>query len=71
MAGTPGTVLEDRLALANTTDQERTITLRGADAYNTADGAFAVRPAKPAAGGPQKGPAPAPDPGSASAPEPP
>lgn len=46
LAGTPGTVLEDRLALANTTDQERTITLRGADAYNTADGAFAVRPAE-------------------------
>ncbi|MFG2997727.1 hypothetical protein [Streptomyces sp. NPDC048340] len=50
LAGTPGTVLEDRLALANTTDQERTVTLRGADAYNTADGAFAVRPARPAAG---------------------
>ncbi|MFD9372734.1 hypothetical protein ACFWA6_34250 [Streptomyces sp. NPDC060020] len=45
MAGTAGTVLEDRLALANTTDQEHTVTLRGADAYNTADGAFAVRPA--------------------------
>ncbi|WP_328963111.1 hypothetical protein [Streptomyces virginiae] len=50
LAGAPGTVLEDRLALANTTDQERTITLRGADAYNTADGAFAVRPATPGAG---------------------
>ncbi|MFF4426559.1 hypothetical protein ACFY04_38400 [Streptomyces sp. NPDC001549] len=50
LAGAPGTVLEDRLALANTTDQERTITLRGADAYNTADGAFAVRPAAPGAG---------------------
>ncbi|MFE1874926.1 hypothetical protein ACFW9N_29275 [Streptomyces sp. NPDC059496] len=50
LAGAAGTVLEDRLALANTTDQERTITLRGADAYNTADGAFAVRPAAPAAG---------------------
>lgn len=45
LAGTAGTVLEDRLALANTTDQEHTITLRGADAYNTADGALAVRPA--------------------------
>ncbi|MFJ6757679.1 COG1470 family protein [Streptomyces sp. NPDC091273] len=45
MAGTAGTVLEDHLALANTTDQEHTVTLRGADAYNTADGAFAVRPA--------------------------
>ncbi|MFE3558341.1 hypothetical protein ACFXKW_26290 [Streptomyces sp. NPDC059193] len=51
LAGTPGTVLEDRIALANTTDQERTITLRGADAYNTPDGAFAVRPADPAAEG--------------------
>lgn len=50
LAGAPGTVLEDRLALANTTDRERTITLRGADAYNTADGAFAVRPATPGAG---------------------
>ncbi|MFJ6797865.1 hypothetical protein [Streptomyces sp. NPDC091268] len=49
LAGTPGSVLEDRLALTNTTDQERTVTLRGADAYNTADGAFAVRPAAAAA----------------------
>ncbi|MFD9410929.1 hypothetical protein ACFWBN_28440 [Streptomyces sp. NPDC059989] len=56
LAGTAGTVLEDRLALVNTTDQERTITLRGADAYNTADGALAVRPAKPAAGGRSTGP---------------
>ncbi|MCX4801150.1 DUF916 domain-containing protein [Streptomyces sp. NBC_01214] len=50
LAGAAGTVLEDRLALANTTDQERTITLRGADAYNTADGAFAVRLAAPGSG---------------------
>lgn len=50
LAGTPGTVLEDRLALANTTDRELTVTLRGADAYNTADGAFAVRPARESAG---------------------
>lgn len=49
-AGTSGTVLEDRLALANTSDRERTITLRGADAYNTADGAFAVRSAKESTG---------------------
>ncbi|MER5929700.1 hypothetical protein [Streptomyces sp. NPDC002054] len=49
LEGTPGTVLEDRLALANPTDRERTVTLRGADAYNTADGAFAVRPAKESA----------------------
>ncbi|MEW1634334.1 hypothetical protein AB0469_09685 [Streptomyces sp. NPDC093801] len=45
LAGPAGTVLEDRLALANTGDRERVVTLRGADAYNTADGAFAVRPA--------------------------
>ncbi|MEU8774582.1 hypothetical protein [Streptomyces sp. NPDC048606] len=32
LAGTPGTVLEDRLALTNTTDRERVVTLRGADA---------------------------------------
>lgn len=50
MTGTAGTVLEDRLALANTSDRERVVTLRGADAYNTAEGAFAVRPAQPAAG---------------------
>ncbi|MFG2985369.1 hypothetical protein ACGFYQ_29595 [Streptomyces sp. NPDC048258] len=55
MAGAAGTVLEDRLALANTTDRERTVTLRGADAYNTADGAFAVRPPEPAAAGPSAG----------------
>ncbi|MER5775863.1 hypothetical protein ABT144_16530 [Streptomyces sp. NPDC002039] len=46
LAGTSGSVLEDRLALTNTTDRERTLTLRGADAYNTADGALAVRPAR-------------------------
>lgn len=50
LAGAAGTVLEDRLALVNTTDQERTIALRGADAYNTPDGAFAVRPAAPGTG---------------------
>ncbi|MFE7186044.1 COG1470 family protein [Streptomyces erythrochromogenes] len=50
LEGAPAAVLEDRLALTNTTDQERTVTLRGADAYNTADGAFAVRPAAPAPG---------------------
>ncbi|MGR4883448.1 hypothetical protein ACIPUC_29115 [Streptomyces sp. LARHCF249] len=50
LSGTPGTVLEDRLALSNTTDRERTVTLRGADAYNTAGGAFAVRPAKGSSG---------------------
>ncbi|MFD0380962.1 hypothetical protein [Streptomyces sp. NPDC127112] len=45
LAGPAGTVLEDRLTLSNTGDQERTVTLRGGDAYNTPDGAFAVRPA--------------------------
>ncbi|MCP3760378.1 hypothetical protein [Streptomyces sp. TBY4] len=55
LAGPSGTVLEDRIALANTSDQEHTITLRGADAYNTADGAFAVRSAEPAAGGGPEG----------------
>ncbi|MEU4728282.1 hypothetical protein [Streptomyces sp. NPDC023588] len=56
LAGDAGTVLEDRLALANTSDEEHTVTLRGADAYNTADGAFAVRPGRPAATGPAEGP---------------
>ncbi|MEU7066480.1 hypothetical protein [Streptomyces sp. NPDC046161] len=52
LAGAPGTVLEDSLALANPTDREHTVTLRGADAYDTADGALAVRPAaKPGAEG--------------------
>ncbi|MFF3651842.1 hypothetical protein ACFYXV_24780 [Streptomyces sp. NPDC002181] len=49
LAGPAGTVLEDRLALTNTSDREHTVTLRGADAYNTADGALAVSPAVPAA----------------------
>ncbi|MEU7553801.1 hypothetical protein AB0B01_15895 [Streptomyces sp. NPDC044571] len=44
LAGAAGTVLEDRVALSNTTDHELTLTLRGADAYNEADGALAVRP---------------------------
>ncbi|MFD3539954.1 hypothetical protein ACFWUQ_10685 [Streptomyces sp. NPDC058662] len=48
LAGTPGAVLEDHLALSNTTDQERTVTLRGADAPTAAEDAPAVRPAAPA-----------------------
>ncbi|GHB83439.1 hypothetical protein GCM10010347_62980 [Streptomyces cirratus] len=58
LAGSPGTVLDDSLALANPTDQEHTVTLRGADAYNTADGSFAVRPpARPGTdGNPGAGP---------------
>ncbi|MFD5524757.1 COG1470 family protein [Streptomyces virginiae] len=51
LEGAPAAVLEDRLALTNTTDQERTVTLRGADAYNTADGALAARPAASGAPG--------------------
>ncbi|MFI6149062.1 hypothetical protein [Streptomyces sp. NPDC051109] len=58
LAGPAGTVLEDRLALTNTSDRETTVTLRGADAYNTADGALAVRPAAPAAGGGRNSAAP-------------
>ncbi|MGW5348704.1 hypothetical protein, partial [Streptomyces sp. NPDC004050] len=50
LAGAPGTVLEDRLALDNPSDRERTLTLRGADAHNTADGGLAVRPAGATAG---------------------
>lgn len=45
LAGPAGTVLEDRLALTNTGDRQRVVTLRGADAYNIPGGAFAVRPA--------------------------
>ncbi|MEU3407704.1 hypothetical protein ABZ766_27690 [Streptomyces sp. NPDC006670] len=45
LAGPAGAVLEDRLALTNTGDRQRVVTLRGADAYNAPDGAFAVRPA--------------------------
>ncbi|KIF07440.1 hypothetical protein PL81_01930, partial [Streptomyces sp. RSD-27] len=60
LAGPAGTVLEDRLALANTGDRERVVTLRGADAHHTADGAFTVRPAAgdPATGGRPGGTAP-------------
>ncbi|MFB7175978.1 hypothetical protein ACFCYM_35015 [Streptomyces sp. NPDC056254] len=37
LEGAPAAVLEDRLALTNTTDRERTVTLRGADADDPAD----------------------------------
>ncbi|MFE6907904.1 hypothetical protein [Streptomyces erythrochromogenes] len=50
LEGAPAAVLEDRLALTNTTDRERTVTLRGAAVRNTVDGALAVRPAAPAPG---------------------
>ncbi|MFI8104187.1 hypothetical protein [Streptomyces sp. NPDC086023] len=46
LEGVPGTVLEDRLALDNPTGETRTLTLRGADAYNAEGGALAVRPAR-------------------------
>ncbi|MFD7629368.1 hypothetical protein ACFV7Q_25640 [Streptomyces sp. NPDC059851] len=45
LAGAPGAVLDDRLTLANPSDRERTLTLRGADAHQAPDGGFAVRPA--------------------------
>ncbi|MEU3063318.1 hypothetical protein [Streptomyces subrutilus] len=50
LAGAPGTVLEDRLALTNTSDRARTVTLRGADAGDTPEGGPAVRPAREPAG---------------------
>ncbi|MFD0271698.1 hypothetical protein ACFVGY_34780 [Streptomyces sp. NPDC127106] len=50
-AGAPGAVLDDRLTLDNPSDRERTLTLRGADAQDTADGGFAVRPAGATTGG--------------------
>ncbi|MFF5704436.1 hypothetical protein ACFY7H_18320 [Streptomyces sp. NPDC012794] len=50
LTGPAGTVLEDRLALDNPGDREHTVTLRGADAHHTPDGALAVRPAAPGAG---------------------
>ncbi|MEV7419341.1 hypothetical protein [Streptomyces sp. NPDC089919] len=50
LEGVPGTVLEDAVALANPSGAARTLTLRGADAYNAAGGALAVRPAGGSAG---------------------
>ncbi|MFC0847957.1 hypothetical protein ACFH04_30225 [Streptomyces noboritoensis] len=44
LEGAPGSVLEDRLSLTNPTARPLTLRLRGAAAYNTATGAFAVRP---------------------------
>ncbi|MEU6312427.1 hypothetical protein [Streptomyces sp. NPDC047014] len=38
LQGAPGSVLEDRLALVNTTDRERTLTLRGAEAGEGTEG---------------------------------
>ncbi|OAR26536.1 hypothetical protein A8W25_11630 [Streptomyces sp. ERV7] len=44
LEGAPGSVLEDRLSLTNPTGRPLTLRLRGAGAYNTPTGAFAVRP---------------------------
>lgn len=43
LEGPPGTVLKDSLALTNESSKPRTFRLRGADAYNTRAGGFAVR----------------------------
>ncbi|MFG2723388.1 hypothetical protein ACGFW5_34570 [Streptomyces sp. NPDC048416] len=43
LEGAPGTVLEDTLSLSNPSGAPLTLTLRGAAAYNTADGSLAVR----------------------------
>ncbi|WP_461014545.1 COG1470 family protein [Streptomyces daliensis] len=43
LEGAPGTVLEDTVSVTNESGKARTYTLRGADAYNGRDGAFAVR----------------------------
>lgn len=46
LEGPPGTVLEDRLSVTNPGAKPLTVRLRPADAYNTEDGAFAVRDAR-------------------------
>lgn len=38
--GAPGTVLEDEVAVTNTAEEPRTVTLRGADADNARDGSY-------------------------------
>ncbi|MGW6207250.1 COG1470 family protein [Streptomyces sp. NPDC055089] len=43
LEGLPGSVLEDRLSVTNPGPEPVTVRLRGADAYNTGDGGFAVR----------------------------
>ncbi|MFI1967012.1 WxL protein peptidoglycan domain-containing protein [Streptomyces pathocidini] len=43
LEGRPGAVLEDTVVVTNPGDRPRTVRLRGADAYNTSGGAFAVR----------------------------
>lgn len=46
LEGVPGAVLEDRISVTNSGRTPVTVRLRGADAYNTADGGFAVRGTK-------------------------
>ncbi|MGW2595279.1 COG1470 family protein [Streptomyces sp. NPDC001515] len=43
LEGLPGSVLQDRLSILNPGAEPVTVRLRGADAYNTDDGGFAVR----------------------------
>ncbi|WUW23694.1 hypothetical protein OG521_24140 [Streptomyces sp. NBC_01463] len=43
LEGLPGSVLQDRLSLSNPGPKPVTVRLRGADAYNTGSGGFAVR----------------------------
>ncbi|WP_435839285.1 COG1470 family protein [Streptomyces brevispora] len=43
LEGLPGSVLQDRLSVTNPGPEPVTVRLRGADAYNTANGGFAVR----------------------------
>ncbi|MEU9200121.1 hypothetical protein [Streptomyces sp. NPDC048332] len=50
LEGLPGTVLEDRLSVTNPGPEPVTVRLRGADAYNTGDGGFAVRGAHASTG---------------------
>ncbi|WP_327367805.1 COG1470 family protein [Streptomyces sp. NBC_01217] len=50
LEGPPGTVLQDRLSVTNSGTAPVTVRLRGADAYNTDDGGFAVRDGKGSTG---------------------
>ncbi|MCM2413699.1 hypothetical protein [Streptomyces sp. RKAG290] len=43
LEGLPGSVLQDRLSVTNPGPEPVTVRLRGADAYNTGSGGFAVR----------------------------
>ncbi|QNE76937.1 hypothetical protein F0344_22040 [Streptomyces finlayi] len=47
LEGAPGAVLEDRLSVTNPGRTPVTVRLRGADAYDTTDGGFAVREKRP------------------------